>query len=124
ARRLLRRRRHPLRAALAAGALAVAVAVRRVAALRPDLRHVLAVLAHHLTALAAGRTGLLGVEFVRRALLVRRPAALARDLSLLLRLHPREATASAVFPLFPGVVRHCSYLVSRSSIRGVCGSFV
>jgi hypothetical protein len=70
----------------------------------PDLGHVLPVLAHDLTALAARLARLLGVELVRRALLVRGPAALARDLALLGFIHRRETSIAA--PLTALILRH------------------
>jgi hypothetical protein len=64
----------------------------RFAAATADHRHVLAIAAHGLSALAARVARFVGIEFVRGALCVRGLSTLARDLALLTPIHGRETT--------------------------------
>src|SRR5205823_5364513 len=74
----------------------------------PDHRHVLAVAAYRLTALAASVSRFVRVEFVRRAFCMRRLSTLARDLALFAAIHRRETTIAA-----PTAVLHVAARLDR-----------
>ena len=104
---------------------AAAVRLRRAAAARlparfaaatADRRHVLAVPAHCHAALAAGFARFAGIEFVRRALGVRRLATLAGDLLLLVAIHRREA---AIAPGARSARSALRAVLARAVARGI-----
>src|SRR5260221_3439401 len=69
-------------------------AMRTLAALAPDRRHVLSIRAHDLSAFAASGARFVTGELVRRTLLMRCLSTLAGDLALLALIHPGKTSSA------------------------------
>lgn len=97
--------------------IAILVAAPGLATLAADLRHVFAILADRLAALAAGFAGFLGTELMGVSAFVRGAAAFAGDFALFLGVHSRETTAAATLVLLLSrlLVGHCLVLLHEKA---------